>query len=58
MKRPSIQVGLGIAMGAGIGAALALILGTSGAWLAGGIIIGLLIGASLSRARRVSEWGN
>lgn len=55
MKRPSIQIGLGIAMGAGIGAAVAIILGSGGAWLAIGIVIGLLIGASISRARQTNE---
>lgn len=42
-------------MGAGIGAAVAVILGTGGAWLAIGIAIGVVIGASMSRARHANE---
>ena len=49
MKRPSMQIGLGIALGAGMGAALALILGTGGLWLVVGIAVGIVIGGSMSR---------
>jgi hypothetical protein len=49
MKRPSMQIGLGIALGAGIGAAVAVIIGTGGAWLALGIAIGVAIGAAMSK---------
>ena len=48
MKRPSMQIGLGVAFGAGTGAAVAVILGTGGAWLAIGIAIGIVIGAAMS----------
>ena len=34
MNKPSMQIGLGIALGAGIGAAFAVALGTGGFWLA------------------------
>jgi len=40
-----MQVGLGIALGAGIGAAIAVILGSGGAWLAIGIAVGIVIGS-------------
>ncbi len=49
MKRPSMQIGLGTALGAGVGAAITLLLGTGGLWLVLGIAIGLAIGASMSR---------
>jgi hypothetical protein len=49
MKKPSMQIGLGIALGAGIGAAFAVVLGSGGAWLAIGIAIGVIIGASMSK---------
>ena len=48
MKRPSMQIGLCIAFGAGIGAALAVVLGSGGLWLALGIAIGVAIGAAMS----------
>ena len=50
MKRPSMQIGLGIALGAGIGAAGAVILGTGGAWLAIGIALGVIVGRMMSRS--------
>jgi Arc/MetJ family transcription regulator len=55
MKRPSMQIGLGIALGAGIGAAVAVIIGTGGAWLAVGIAIGVLIGAAMARKKAAGE---
>jgi hypothetical protein len=55
MKRPSMQIGLGIALGAGIGAAVALIVGTGGAWLAMGITIGVVIGAAMSKRKADSS---
>ncbi len=55
MKKPSMQIGLGIALGAGIGAAIAVLLGSGGAWLAIGIAIGVVIGASLSRRKAGSS---
>lgn len=53
MKRPSMQIGLGIALGAGIGFAVALVLGTGGAWLAVGVAIGVTIGAAMSKKKQV-----
>jgi len=52
MKRPSMQIGLGIALGIGIGAAVALILGSGGAWLTVGIVLGVIIGKAMSRSKR------
>ena len=49
MKRPSMQIGLGIAFGADIGSAIAVVLGSGGLWLAVGIAIGVAIGAAMSR---------
>ncbi|MBO0912262.1 MAG: hypothetical protein J2P13_10755 [Acidobacteria bacterium] len=51
MKLPSVQIGAGIAFGAGIGAAAALLIGTGAAWLAFGIVIGIVIGAGMSRRK-------
>jgi len=51
MKRSSMQIGLGIALGAGIGIAVDLVLGTGGAWLAIGIAIGVVIGASMGKRK-------
>ncbi len=55
MKKPSMQIGLGIALGAGIGAAVAVVLGTGGAWLAIGIAIGVVFGASMSKTKADSS---
>jgi len=55
MKKPSMQIGLGIALGAGIGAAVAVILGTGGAWLAIGMAIGVVVGASMSKRKAGSS---
>jgi hypothetical protein len=49
MNKPSMQIGLGIALCAGIGAAMAVALGTGGVWLAVGIAVGVAIGAAMSR---------
>src|SRR5258708_34376781 len=51
MKRPSTQIGLGIALGAGIGAAIAGVLGSGGAWLAIGVAIGVVIGWAMSKRK-------
>jgi F0F1-type ATP synthase assembly protein I len=51
MKKPSLQVGLGIALGAGIGAAIAVFLGSGGAWLAIGIAVGVVIGVAMSKRK-------
>ena len=50
MKRPSMQIVLGIALGIGIGAAVALILGSGGAWLTVGIVFGIIVGKMMSRS--------
>jgi len=55
MKKPSVQVGLGIALGAGIGATVAVILGSGGAWLAIGIAVGIAIGLAMSKQKAVSS---
>jgi hypothetical protein len=49
MKRPSLQIGLGIALGAGLGAAAAVIIGSGGMWLAVGVAVGIAIGIAMSR---------
>jgi len=51
MKKPSMQIGLGIALGAGIGAAITVILGSGGAWLAIGIAVGVVIGVAMSKRK-------
>jgi len=58
MKRPSMQIGLGIALGIGIGAAVALILGSGGAWLTVGIVLGVIIGKAMSRSKRNAVHGD
>ena len=55
MKRPSMQIGLGLAVGAGLGAAIALLIGTGGLWLAVGILVGITIGASIARKKSEHE---
>jgi uncharacterized membrane protein len=45
MKKKSTQIGLCIALGAGLGAALSIALGTGSAWLA----LGIAIGAAFTR---------
>jgi hypothetical protein len=49
MKRPLMQIGLGIAFGAALGAAVAIIIGSGGMWLAVGIVVGVFIGAAMFR---------
>ena len=46
MKRPSMQIGLGIALGAGIGIAIDVAFGSGGTWLAIGVAIGVAIGGA------------
>ena len=58
MKRPSMQIGLGIALGAGIGIAVEVLLGTGGAWLAVGIAIGVMIGAAIARKKSIPPYEN
>jgi hypothetical protein len=55
MKKPSMQIGLGVALGAGIGAAVAVALGTGAAWLGVGIAIGIAIGAAMSKIKAGSS---
>jgi hypothetical protein len=54
MKRPAtfMQVVLGIVLGMGIGAGVALVLGSGGLWLAVGLALGIAIGAAMSRNAR------
>jgi uncharacterized membrane protein YfcA len=54
MKKTSTQIGLGIALGAGLGAAVALVIGSGGLWLALGVALGIVFGASMWR--RKSEY--
>jgi hypothetical protein len=49
MKRPSMQIGLGIVFGAALSAAVALIIGSAGMWLALGVAVGIAIGAAMFR---------
>jgi hypothetical protein len=55
MKKPSMQIGLGVALGAGIGAAVSVALGIGAAWLGIGIAIGIAIGASMSKTKAGSS---
>ena len=55
MKRASIEISFGIALGAGIGGALAVLLGAGAAWLGIGMVIGVVIGAAMSRKRADSS---
>ena len=55
MKRASIEISFGIALGAGIGAALAVVLGAGAAWMGMGIVIGIVIGASMSSKKADSS---
>lgn len=55
MRKPSMQIGLGIALGAGLGAAITVVLGTGGLWLALGMVIGIVLGGSMSRKRNHND---
>jgi F0F1-type ATP synthase assembly protein I len=57
MKRPSMQIGLGIALGAGIGIAIDAAFGSGGTWLAIGVAIGVAIGAAMSKHKTGSASG-
>ena len=46
MKRPYMQIGLGIVLGAGVGTALGVAAGHVAAWLGVGIAIGVAIGGN------------
>ncbi len=57
MKRPasSMQILLGVVLGIGIGAGVALILGSGGLWLAVGLAIGIAIGVAMSRKNHAAQ---
>ena len=55
MKKPSIQISLGIAFGAAMGAAVAIVIGSGGLWLAAGVAIGIVIGGAMSRKSEKHE---
>jgi len=55
MKRPSMQIGFGIALGAAIGGALAVVLGAGAAWLGIGIPIGIAIGFMMAKKQAGSS---
>lgn len=50
MKPRYLQVGSGLALGAGMAIAVAFILGSRGLWLALGLAIGVVIGDWMARA--------
>lgn len=50
MRKPSMQVGFGLVLGAGIGIAAAVILGSGSFWLAVGIAVGVAVGTAMARA--------
>jgi len=52
MKRSSMQVAFGLVLGAGVGAAIAIIAGTGGLWLTVGIALGVVIGSWMTRKSR------
>jgi len=49
MKHSSMQVAFGLVLGAGVGAAIAIIVGTGGVWLTIGIAVGVVIGSWMTR---------
>ena len=49
MKKPSMQIGLGLMFGAGLGMAIAIILGNGGLWLAVGVVVGIVMGRAMTR---------
>jgi hypothetical protein len=51
MKKPSMQIGLGLMLGAGLGAAVAVVLGYGGLWLAVGVLVGIAIGSAMTRQK-------
>jgi hypothetical protein len=55
MKKSSMQIGLGIALGAGLGAAVAVILGNGGLWLAIGVVVGIVIGRAMTHHKMAGQ---
>jgi hypothetical protein len=55
MRKPSSESGLGIALGAGLGAAVALLIGSGGLWLALGVALGIVLGASMARKKSAAD---
>jgi hypothetical protein len=53
MKRPSMQIGLGIVLGAVLGAGMVLVIGSGGLWLAAGIAIGVAVGSAIARRKTI-----
>ena len=49
MKHSSMQIAFGLVLGAGVGAAIAIIVGTGGVWLTIGIAVGVVIGSWMTR---------
>ena len=52
MKHSSMQVAFGLVLGAGAGAAIAIIAGVGGIWLTIGIALGVVIGSWMTRRAR------
>jgi hypothetical protein len=52
MKHPSMQVAFGLVLGAGVGAAIAMIAGIGGIWLTIGIALGVMIGSWMTRKNK------
>jgi F0F1-type ATP synthase assembly protein I len=51
MKKSAIEIGFGITLGAGLGMALAVILGSTGLWLAVGVVLGVGVGSGWMRRK-------
>jgi len=52
MKRSSMQIAFGLVLGAGAGAAIAIIAGVGGIWLTIGIALGVMIGSWMTRKNK------
>ena len=52
MKHSSMQVAFGLVLGTGAGAAIAIIAGVGGIWLAIGIALGVMIGSWMARRNK------
>jgi len=53
MKHSSMQVAFGLVLGAGAGAAIAIIAGVGGLWLTVGIAVGVLIGSWMAKRNKI-----